>query len=289
MQKIVLTTPSDREISWTRDFAAPQARVFDALTKPELIRQWLIGPPGWSMTECQVDLRVGGKYRWAWAHPEQGALAVGGEYREITRPSRIVSTERFDQAWYPGEAVGTAELADKKPGTSLQMTLVYQSKDARDAALKSGMDHGLNAGYDNLDRLLSKRRWPRSLLALVAGFATVLVLSVATDAVVEALGWFPPPDRPQDYTDGMLGAALAYRTVFSVLGFWLTARLAPAGRWWHAIGLGIFGTVLATLGAIANLDKGHLWYPVLLAGVTLPAAALGAWLATLIRRGRQRG
>jgi len=283
-QKIVLTTPSDREISWTRDFAAKPQRVFDALTKPELIRQWLLGPPGWVMTECQVDLRVGGKYRWAWKHPEQGALGLGGEYREIVRPDRIVSTEVYDQAWYPGEAVGTAEILDKGASTTLRTTVVYQSKEARDAALKSGMDHGLNAGYDNLETLLKKRVWPRSLLALVVGFATVLVLSVATDTVLEALGFFPPADKPQDYTDGLLGIALGYRTVISVLGFWLTAVLAPRRPWLHAIGLGVFGTVMATLGLLANLDKGHVWYPVLLAVVTVPAALLGAWIATFRKK-----
>ncbi len=202
MQKLVLTTPSDREISWTRDFAAPPSRVFDALTKPELIRQWLIGPPGWTMTECRVDLRVGGQYRWAWAHPQQGALAMGGEYKQIERPSKIVSTEVYDQAWYPGEAVGTAELTDKAPGTALKTTVLYQSKEARDAALKSNMDEGLNAGYEHLDGLLAKRRWPRSVLALVSGFLTVLVLSIGTDTVLEALKVFPSSTSAKDYTDG---------------------------------------------------------------------------------------
>jgi uncharacterized protein YndB with AHSA1/START domain len=281
MQKLVLTTPSDREISWTRDFAAAPSRVFDALTKPELIRQWLIGPPGWTMTECQVDLRVGGKYRWAWAHPQQGALGLGGEYREIVRPGRIVSTEVYDQAWYPGEAVGTAELVDKAPGTTMRTTVLYQSKDARDAALKSNMDEGLNAGYNHLENLLSKRRWPRSVLAVIVGFAAVLVLSIGTDTLLEATKVFPSSTSAADYTDGMLGFALAYRVVYSVLGFWLTARLAPAGRWWHALGLGLFGTAVTVAGTIANLDKGHLWYPVVLSALTLPSAALGAWLATM--------
>src|SRR6476660_9494370 len=103
-----LSTPSDREIAIERDFHAPRTLVFDAFTKPELVRQWLLGPNGWSMPVCEIDLRVGGKYRYVWRRDSDGtSMGMGGVYREIAALERIVSTEKFDESWYPGEAVGT--------------------------------------------------------------------------------------------------------------------------------------------------------------------------------------
>src|SRR5205814_27542 len=98
----------------TRVFDAARALVFDAHTKPELVKRWLLGPPGWSMPVCEIDLRVGGKYRYVWRHNTKGTqMGMGGVYREIVAPERIVSTERFDEAWYPGEAVGTLLLVER--------------------------------------------------------------------------------------------------------------------------------------------------------------------------------
>jgi uncharacterized protein YndB with AHSA1/START domain len=106
-----VTTPSEREIVMTRVFDAPRHLVFDAHTRPELLQRWLLGPPGWSMPVCEIDLRVGGKYRYVWRHDRDGTkMGMGGVYREIASPERVVSTERFDEAWYPGEGLGT--LAD---------------------------------------------------------------------------------------------------------------------------------------------------------------------------------
>src|SRR3982075_1294051 len=102
-----LTTRGDREIVMTRVFDARGALVFDAFTKPELVKRWLLGPPGWSMPVCEIDLRVGGKYRYVWRRDSDGTdMGMGGVYREIVAPERIVATEKFDQAWYSGEAVG---------------------------------------------------------------------------------------------------------------------------------------------------------------------------------------
>src|ERR1044071_1680068 len=107
--KLQITTPSDREIAMTRVFNAPRRMVFEALTKPELVKRWLLGPPGWSMPVCEIDLRVGGKYRYVWRRDSDGTdMGMGGVYREIVAPERIVATEKFDQSWYSGDAVGTA-------------------------------------------------------------------------------------------------------------------------------------------------------------------------------------
>ncbi len=131
----------DREILMTRVFDAPRQLVFEAFTKPELVRRWLLGPPGWSMPVCEIDLRVGGKYRYVWRRDNNGTeMGMGGVYREIIVPERVVATEKFGQAWYPGEAVGTID-----------------SREARDAVLKSPMESGVAASYDRLADLLASR------------------------------------------------------------------------------------------------------------------------------------
>jgi len=156
METLKLTTPSDREIAMTRVFDAPRQLVFDAHTKPDLVRQWLLGPPGWSMPVCEIDLRVGGKYRYVWRHDRDGTeMGMGGVYREIVPPERIVNTEKFDEAWYPGEAVDTLVLVEQRGKTTLTLTVRYESWEARDAVLKSGMESGVAASYDRLAELLA--------------------------------------------------------------------------------------------------------------------------------------
>ena len=90
----------DREIAISRAFDAPRALVFDALTKPDLIRRWLGVFGGWSMEVCEVDLRVGGAYRYVWRGPNGASMGMRGVYREIVRPERLVNTEQFDEPWY---------------------------------------------------------------------------------------------------------------------------------------------------------------------------------------------
>jgi uncharacterized protein YndB with AHSA1/START domain len=150
-----LTTRGDREIVMTRSFNAPRQLVFDAFTKPELIRLWLLGPPGWSMPVCEIDLKVGGHYRYVWRHTSGNEMGMGGVYREIAPPERIVSTEKFDQSWYPGEAVGTILLVESGGKTTLTQTVLYDSSEARAAVLKSPMESGVAAGYDRLEELLA--------------------------------------------------------------------------------------------------------------------------------------
>jgi uncharacterized protein YndB with AHSA1/START domain len=153
---LVLTTQGDREIVMTRDFNAPRRLVFDAFTKPELVKQWLLGPPGWSMPVCKIDLKVGGTYRYVWRRDSDGSeMGMGGVYREIVLQERIVSTEVFDKAWYPGEAVGTLVLSEQGGKTTVTQAVLYQSREARDGILKSGMESGVAASYDRLAELLA--------------------------------------------------------------------------------------------------------------------------------------
>jgi uncharacterized protein YndB with AHSA1/START domain len=156
LETLKVTTKGDREIVMTRDFNAPRRLVFDAFTKPELVKQWLLGPPGWSMPVCEIDLKVGGAYRYVWRRDSDGSeMGMGGVYREIVLQERIVSTEVFDKPWYPGEAVGTLVLAERGGKTTVTQTVLYQSREARDGILKSGMESGVAASYDRLAQLLA--------------------------------------------------------------------------------------------------------------------------------------
>ena len=150
-----LTTRGDREIVMTRIFDAPRSLVFEAFSKPELVRQWLLGPPGWSMPVCEIDFRVGGRYRYVWRHANGQEMGMGGVHREIVVPERIVATEKFDESWYPGEAVGTIVLVEQGGKTALTQTVLYESSEAREAVLKSPMEQGVTAGYDRLAELLA--------------------------------------------------------------------------------------------------------------------------------------
>ncbi len=150
-----VTAHGEREIVVTRVFDAPRQLVFDAYTKPELVKTWLLGPDGWSMPVCEIDLRVGGKYRYVWRNDSNGnEMGMGGIYREIVRPDRIVATERFDEAWYPGEAVDTIVMVERNGKTTLTQTILYDSRETRDAVMKSPMEHGMAATFDRLEKIL---------------------------------------------------------------------------------------------------------------------------------------
>jgi uncharacterized protein YndB with AHSA1/START domain len=150
-----VSTPSDREIQVTRDFHAPRRLVFDAFTKPDLVRRWLLGPPGWTMPVCEIDLRVGGAYRYVWRKEGEKDMGMGGVFRDIVPPERLVATERFDDAWYPGDALDTTLFAEDGAITRITITVLYASREARDTARRSGMEHGMAAGYNRLEEVLS--------------------------------------------------------------------------------------------------------------------------------------
>jgi len=150
-----LTTPTDREIVMTRVFDSPRTLVWDALTKPELLKRWFFGPPGWSLVVCDIDLTVGGAYRYVWRGPDGTDMGMGGVHREIVPPERIVTTQLFDEDWTGGEAVGTLVLTERDGKTTLTNTVRYSSPEARDAVLRTPMEYGVAAGYDRLAELLA--------------------------------------------------------------------------------------------------------------------------------------
>jgi uncharacterized protein YndB with AHSA1/START domain len=150
-----VATPSDTEIAMTRVFDAPRRLVFDAHTKPELVRRWLGVFRGWSMEVCEIDLRVGGSFRYVWRNTDGRQMGMRGVYREIVPGHRIVSTEVFDEHWYDGEAVDTAEFTEQGGRTTLTITVRYASKQIRDGVLQTPMERGVAAGYDTLESLLA--------------------------------------------------------------------------------------------------------------------------------------
>jgi uncharacterized protein YndB with AHSA1/START domain len=153
---LTITTPTEREIVMTRVFNAPRNLVFDAWTKPELLKRWLGVRGGWSLVVCEVDLRVGGAYRYVWARGDDGPrMGMGGVFREIVRPERIVATELFDEPWYPGEALDTTVLVEQGGKTTVTTTVRYESQDVRDAVLKTPMERGIAESYDKLAEYLA--------------------------------------------------------------------------------------------------------------------------------------
>lgn len=147
-----VTTPSDREIVLTRVFDAPRHLVFDAFSKPELLKRWF-GPRGWSLVVCEVDLRVGGGFRFVLRGPDGKEMGMRGVYREIVPPERSVHMESFDD--YPGESQVTAVFVEEGGKTTMAATVLYPSREVRDAVIQSGMEHGAAESYDRLAELLA--------------------------------------------------------------------------------------------------------------------------------------
>lgn len=153
---LTVATPSDREVVVTRAFSAPRQLVWDCHTKPELMRRWMLGPDGWTMPICEVDLRVGGKYRHRWRSEADGTeFGFVGEFNDIEPPSRLVTTERMEGM--EGEAVNTLVLVEKDGRTLLTLTMRFSSKEARDGAVASGMTDGMEASYRRLEQVAGAR------------------------------------------------------------------------------------------------------------------------------------
>jgi uncharacterized protein YndB with AHSA1/START domain len=146
---------SEREIVMTREFDAPRRMVFDAYTKPELLKRWLGVFGGWELAVCEIDLRVGGTYRWVWRQSSDGSeMGVRGTYREIVAPERLLCTELFDEAWYPGESLLTTTFVEQAGRTLMTTTMLYVSRKARDGVLKSPMEGGVAQSYNKLAEIL---------------------------------------------------------------------------------------------------------------------------------------
>jgi len=153
--KLTIETPSDREIVMTRIFDAPRQMLFDAFTKPELVPEWLTGRPDHTMPICEIDLRVGGAYRYVWRGPDGQEMSSQGVFREVAPPERVVASERFEPSWYEGENVNTTTFLEKDGKTTVTLAIRCGSKEVRDVMLKSGMERGVAYSYDQLEKILA--------------------------------------------------------------------------------------------------------------------------------------
>jgi uncharacterized protein YndB with AHSA1/START domain len=161
--KAQVTMPSDREVKVVRSFKAPRALVFRAYSEPALVRRWMLGPPGWSMPVCEMDMRVGGSYRWRWRSDDGGnEFGFNGTFREVQPPVRVVHTEAYDPGTLGGESTGEPALVtvtfDEDSGVTTVSTLIdFGSKETRDNALSTGMTDGMEQSYQLLDQILSEQ------------------------------------------------------------------------------------------------------------------------------------
>lgn len=146
------TTPTDLEIVATRIIDAPRALVFEAHTSPEHVPRWMLGPGGWSMPVCEIDLRPGGTWRYVWRRENGDEMEMRGEYREVAPPGRLVNTESWGEPW--PETLNTLTLTEEDGRTRLESTALYPSREARDAATETGMLEGWARSYDMLEEYL---------------------------------------------------------------------------------------------------------------------------------------
>lgn len=153
--KLKLAAVGDRDVVMTREFQAPRPLVYKAFTTPALVKRWLAGPDGWTMTVCEIDLQVGGSYRYEWKRDgSTDAMGMGGIYKEVVPNERVVATEMFDMSWYPGGAMVTTTLRESGGITTVETTVTYDSKEARETVLRSPMDTGMEASYARLETML---------------------------------------------------------------------------------------------------------------------------------------
>lgn len=146
------TTPSDHEFVMSRVIDAPRRLVFDAWTKPGHLPHWMLGPDGWTMPVCKIDLRPGGAWRFLWRQADGSEMGMHGVYQEVSRPGRLVSTESWGGNW--PETLNTLLLAEEGGRTMITSRVRYPTKEARDAALATGMKDGVAASFERLEAYL---------------------------------------------------------------------------------------------------------------------------------------
>ena len=162
MKSAEASLPSDTEVLVKRSFDAPVKLVWRAYMEPDLMRRWCSGLPGWSMPVCEMDMRVGGKYRWRWRSDENGQeFGFTGEVLEVVPHARIVHTQIYD----PGDlgipmgsepSIVTVTFQEADGFTNVATSINYASKVDRDAAVSTGMTDGMETSYKRLDEVLAE-------------------------------------------------------------------------------------------------------------------------------------
>jgi uncharacterized protein YndB with AHSA1/START domain len=150
MSAVTIAMPSDLEVVMTRDIDAPRRLVWEAWTNPAHVPQWMLGPGDWTMPVCEIDLRPGGTWHFVWRKPNGKEMDMRGTYREVAPPERLVSTERWGPEW--PETINTLVLTERAGRTTISLTVLYPSKQARDEAMKTGMEEGATQSFERLAR-----------------------------------------------------------------------------------------------------------------------------------------
>jgi uncharacterized protein YndB with AHSA1/START domain len=158
-KSLQISTPTDTTIVITRNFEAPRRLLWEAMFTPDKMRIWMLPPPGWTTTTCECDPRVGGAVELAWkSESADPAMTLRGVFTEVVQHERIVHTEIM--ALGTGQTIGSLvekhEFAEQGGVTTLQITQTYASKEARDGALASGMDDGMEACHKQLEALVTR-------------------------------------------------------------------------------------------------------------------------------------
>lgn len=155
LTEVELATPSPTRIVLRRSFAAGRAVVFDAWTKPELLVRWY-GADGWTLETCEIDLRVGGRWRFVSRGPGGEAMGHGGVYVEVEAPRLVRQTESYDEQWFPGESLQSLEFTEEEGGTTVTMTMDFPSQEVRDGVLASPMREGIGQACARLAAVLAE-------------------------------------------------------------------------------------------------------------------------------------
>jgi uncharacterized protein YndB with AHSA1/START domain len=154
----IVERTSDRELVVARTFDAPARIVFDAWTKPELLKRWWAPKSfGVSLFECEQDLRVGGAYRFAFGRDPKNPEVFSGRYLEVDPPSRLVLTQLYERMSDVGDVVVTATFEESEGRTRLTLRQLFPSKEALEGALASAMERGMRVTLDQLDELVASR------------------------------------------------------------------------------------------------------------------------------------
>lgn len=159
IRSAAVTLPDETTVEIRRSFTAPVDLVFRAYTDPAILKKWMIGSDGWEMTRCDIDLRVGGSFRWEWTHSDsKQRFGFFGEYTEVTPPFRLSNTETFDPGTLGGDmgkpAISTVTFEGAGNGTVMITRITYPDKASRDMALSTGMTDGMEKSYTHLEALL---------------------------------------------------------------------------------------------------------------------------------------
>lgn len=164
-QPAEVSLPSDTEVRVTRDFKAPRRLVWQAHVDPKLFQRWIGGYPGWSMPVCEMDVRTGGKYRWRWRTDDGGQeFGFFGGYSEVEAPVRMIATEYYDPGTMGGAmdanspTINHTSFTENNGVTTLVTLLKYVSKEARDAAISTGMTDGMEVSYARLEKLVAEQQ-----------------------------------------------------------------------------------------------------------------------------------